>query len=128
MTGQVGWLNLNALGQAKANVPRFTTWTMGVSFVPQNFTANNAILSYTQDENANTSRSTLGLCENTPDQFGIWNSTDTWLMDSVTPSPGVEYRLNHTQATTANRKIYRNGVGTTDTLWSRNHIDRKSVV
>ncbi|WP_128090361.1 hypothetical protein [Ensifer sp. 1H6] len=53
---------------------------MGVRFVPQNFTANNAILSYTQDENANTSRSTLGLCENTPDQFGIWNSTDTWLM------------------------------------------------
>lgn len=115
MTGQVGWLNLNAAGQAKANVSRFTTWTMGASFVPQNFTANNAILSYTQDETANTSRATLALRDGTPDQFGIWNSTDTWLMDSVTPSAGVEYRLNHTQATTASRKIYRNGVAATDT-------------
>jgi hypothetical protein len=114
MTGQVGWLNLAGSGNAKASVSRFTTWTMGASFVPQNFTANNAVLSYTQDETANTSRATLALRDNTPDQFGIWNSTDTWLMDSVTPSAGTEYRLVHTQATTSNRKIYRNGVGTTD--------------
>jgi hypothetical protein len=127
-SGQVGWLNLNNLGHAKATgLTRYTTWTMGASVVVNNKTANHAVLSYTEDATSNATRATLAF-RDAPDGFGHWNTTDSWLMDATDPTAGVEYRVNATQATTANRKVYMNGTGTQDTTVAQKPSGAGAVV
>src|SRR5690606_31985025 len=44
------------------------------------------------------------------EQMGLWNQTDGWLNDTLTPpSIGVTYRMHATHTGTDNRKIYRDG-------------------
>lgn len=112
-TGQTfanGYLTLNGNGDAKAStVARLTTWTMGCSAEFASFGANKAALSYGHESTPNTNRESLVYRSATPN-FGVWNSTDTWLMDAgAAPVVNTRYRLHETFDTTVSRKIYRNG-------------------
>jgi hypothetical protein len=130
ITGLPGWLNLNGAGYARADgFPYRTTWTMGASNVPNNVSSNGAILSYTPIDTSNNFRASLVL-RGSVSQYGIWNSTDTWLMATGSaPAIGTRRRLHHTQSGTTNRKIWVNGVlSATDTGCAQRPATKSAAV
>lgn len=115
--GIPGWLNIDGNGNAlAAGMSQLTNWTMGASIVPLNVAGNGAILSYTPPVSSNSFRASLVL-RGLTGQYGIWNSTDTWLeATSAPPSISSRHRLHHTQNGTVDRKIWVNGaLSATDT-------------
>lgn len=119
-SGEPGWLNLMGGGQAKTNaVPVFTSWVIGASYIPRAATQG-AIVSYSVDETANTSRSTL--VHRNGSSLGIWNSTDTWLDPAGTTMALLnEYRGHMLHDGTTRRRIFFNGLlrGTDETVAQR---------
>lgn len=115
--GEPGWLNLAGGGQAKTNVvPAFTSWVIGASYIPRASTQG-AIVSYSKDETANTTRSTMVHRNGT--SLGIWNTTDSWLDPAGTDMNLLrEYRGHMLHDGTTLRKIYYNGIlrGTDNTV------------
>lgn len=107
-----GGADLPGISTGYLNSPssRFTTWTIGVSVNLDAVGANRAVASYGASSSAaNPHRATLSY-RHTGTNFGLWNDTDTWLMDAAaTPSTGTTYRLHVTHNGTTDRKIYRNG-------------------
>lgn len=106
-----------AAGNAKTTgVALFTTWTMGAWANLTDVTANQGVLSYTQDITANTSRASLLWRGST--SWQIWNSTDVFLSSGQTTDP---VRMHHTQTTTTNRKVWTAGIlrGTDTTVVQR---------
>lgn len=94
-----------------AAVNRYTTWTIGASVQLDTRPGNMAIASYTLSGSttSETIRATLAYRHQTT-QMGLWNQTDGWLNDTLTPpSTGVTYRMHVTHTDTDNRKIYRDG-------------------
>lgn len=109
VAGEPGWLNLAGTGSASARgVRKLTEWIMGASVIPRNTSNNGAILSYGPWESATGNRSSLVLRGSS--QYGIWNSTNSWLN---APAPNaqllVRERLHHSQFGTNGRAIWRNG-------------------
>lgn len=90
-----------------------TAWTSGVSATLGWSPTNQGLLGYGSTAGGSTTRA-VTLSRKTPDQFGIHNSTDSWLMDaSSDTSPtgiGVRSRVHQTFNGTTDRKVWRNGV------------------
>lgn len=109
-SGPVGWLNLGGAGSMRATVAKLTSWTMGATIVPGAVSANAGILSYGVSETGDSNRASL-MIRPASSKFGLWNSSDTWLVSSgAAPAIGTRARVHHTYATTTNRKIYQAGV------------------
>lgn len=114
------WVNPGDTGRAYATgTTARTAWTMGASCVFGLYDGTNhqTVMGYGtpgNDATANPKRASLDW-RNTGN-FGIWNNTDSWLMDTgAAPVVGTRYRLHHTQNGTTDRKVWRNGVvGATD--------------
>lgn len=104
-----GWLRINGAGNGRINgVPLLTTWTMGITARPSYVLANGAMISYSPPTTANTWRASLVL-RSTP-QYGTWNSTNGWLLDTtIVPAIGDRHRFHHVQNANVNRKLYRDG-------------------
>jgi len=93
----------------QTGLTRYTTWTVGATVNLASKTANMAVVSYeVNGSTATTNRVTLAYRQSS-DRFGLWNDTDGWLLDTVSPSTGTTYRLNASHNNTSGRKIYRNG-------------------
>lgn len=93
----------------QTGLTRYTTWTVGATVNLASKTANMAVISYeVNGSTATTNRVTLAYRQSS-DRFGLWNDTDGWLLDTVSPSTGTTYRLNASHNNTSGRKIYRNG-------------------
>lgn len=108
--GIPGWLNIDGNGNALAGgMAQLTTWTMGASIAPLNVGSNGAILSYTPPVSSNNFRASLVL-RGSNSQYGIWNSTNTWLQAThAAPTIGTRHRLHETQEAATSRKIWVNG-------------------
>jgi hypothetical protein len=115
VSADVGWLVVAGSGSAEVqNLPKRTTWTMGatakLSAVP---TVNNSILSYSDYSTSNSNRASL-MARDAPDQWAMWNSTDTYTSavgTTITAGDvGVRRRMHHVQNATTSRIMYRNGV------------------
>jgi hypothetical protein len=101
------------------DITRYTTWTAGVTASISAKGANCAIVSYAQEGVAtNSIRATLSF-NNTSDRWGLWNTTDLWILGSASPTVDQRYRLNVTHNGTTNRKLYVDGINeATDTTIS----------
>lgn len=125
-----GWLNLNGFGNGRVNdiVPT-TAWTMGASIIPKSLSPNGTLMSWSEAITENTARASL--VARLIGNFGVWNSTDTWLnaVDVAVPQVDVRSRLHHTQNGTANRKIYVNGIlgASQDTVSARPSANSRTV-
>lgn len=115
--GEPGWLNLAGAGQAKTNVvPAFTSWVIGASYIPR-ATTQGAIVSYSKNETANTTRSTM--VHRNGATLGIWNTNDSWLDPAQTNMELLrQYRGHMLHDGTTLRKIFYNGIlrGTDNTV------------
>lgn len=88
---------------------RSTSWTMGATINMTSNTASMGVMSYTLNgSTANADRATVAY-RLTSDKIGLWNSTDLWLLDTLTPVVGTTYRLNASHNGTSGRKLYRDG-------------------
>jgi len=88
---------------------RYTAWTMGCSVRLDSKAATQGILTYTVNgSSANADRVTLAY-RLSSDRIGLWNDTDTWLLDTISPVVGTTYRFNISHNGTSGRKIYRDG-------------------
>ena len=92
-----------------AGLTRYTTWTMGCSARLDNKTANQGILTYTVNGSSNNADRVTLAYRQSSDRLGLWNDTDTWLLDTISPVVGTVYRLNASHNGTSGRKIYRDG-------------------
>lgn len=88
---------------------RYTQWTIGTSValtamggISHNFT-NYGVAG----ETGATNRAAMGYRGFF--QFGLWNSVDGWLNDSIIPETILKYRLHDVHDGTASRKLYRDG-------------------
>lgn len=110
----------DARGYASApNPPTRTTWTMGVSARTTRLSVSSGMVSYSKTGDpatvANPSRESLAM-RGTNNIVGLWNSTDSWVQPTGAMVANTRYRFNATHATTANRRVYRNGaLAVTDT-------------
>lgn len=93
----------------QTGLTRYTTWTVGATVKLDSKPTNMAIVSYeVNGSTATTNRVTMAYRQSS-DRFGLWNDTDGWLLDTVSPAVGTTYRLNASHNNTSGRKIYRNG-------------------
>jgi hypothetical protein len=122
-----GWISTNGNNNRYAkglNLSKFTQWTMGVASSYHDLASGNqALLSYSEDSGTDSLRATLAYRE-TGAAHGLWNSSDSWLMDgsaSPTPPALTQWRVATSQNGTTDRKLYRNGalVGTDTTVAQR---------
>jgi hypothetical protein len=106
--GPAGWLNLSGAGNAKTSaVAELESWTIGASYIPEG-TVQGAVVSYTEDASANTTRATL--VQRSGTHFGIWNSTDSWFdPGDALANIGSEYRLHMTHDGTTERELFYHG-------------------
>lgn|GEM_PF-6126801 len=94
-------------GQGLTN---YATFTMGATVVGNAFAAaNQALLSYTANSTANTSRVTLGYRAATG-KIGLWDTNNSWLESTSTPVASTKMRLHARYAGTASRSLFYNGV------------------
>lgn len=106
------WLNtLSTAPFRSSGLPKRTAWTMGVSVVPLMDSSTAALLSYSDNSTTSANRATMGMRSTT--NYGVWNSTDSWLDDVVEyrhlNAIGVRRRLTHTFNGTTDRKIWKDG-------------------
>lgn len=88
------------------SVTPYTTWTLGITASVNGKAANHAIVSYTENnQTSDTPRATVAYRSST-DQWGTWNSTDTWLLNTGSPVLNRAYRLVVTYNGTTNRRLY----------------------
>lgn len=107
-----GWLSISGSGNLRcASVPFHTTWTMGVSCSLSSLSGstNRTLLSYGGLDSVSTNRSNLVWRASAG--LGLWNSTDTWEMSSLTP-PAVDqrFRAHSIQVGTTLRQMFFDGV------------------
>lgn len=95
-----------------SGLPKRTTWTIGASIIGMSNSGNSAILSYSDNSTTAANRATMALRGS--NQFGCWNSTDSWLTDismfNETSYIGKPYRVHHTFDGTTNRKFWKEGL------------------
>lgn len=91
------------------SVAKLTNWSLGVSVNLAAVGQNRAFVSYDVSGSASTADRATIAYRNATTNFGLWNTTDSWLLDTITPSTGTLYRLHATHNGTTDRKIYRNG-------------------
>jgi len=95
------------------NVTRYTTWTLGVSASINGKGVNKAIVTYGENNQTDdTPRASLSYRTST-DQWGIWNTTDTWLLNTGSPTVDRLYRFAMTYNGTTSRKLYVDNVQNT---------------
>jgi len=106
---------LNTLSTAPfrcSGLPKRTTWTYGASVIPMSSGANGAVLSYSDNSTTAANRATLA--RRSTGQFGVWNSTDSWLDNSERFNEpnyvGNRFRVSHTFNGTTNRKFWKQGI------------------
>jgi hypothetical protein len=111
------WMNLSGTSGGHARfmgISKFTQWSVGAHVSLAAKSVNRGLISYyDQTGSINTTRATLGYHLAT-DRFGLWNSTDSWVDNTSSPSLDTIYRLNATHDGTTARKLYVNGTAFTD--------------
>ena len=88
---------------------RYTTWTMGASVKLDNKAAIQGIMTYTVNGSSNSADRATIAYRLSSDRLGLWNDTDTWLLDTISPVVGTVYRINASHNGTSGRKFYRDG-------------------
>lgn len=89
---------------------RYTSWTMGASVKLDNKAAIQGLMTYTVNGSSLSSDRVSIAYRLSSDRLGLWNDTDTWLLDTISPVVGTVYRINASHNGTAGRKFYRDGV------------------
>ncbi|QIO88472.1 hypothetical protein G9274_002157 [Stenotrophomonas rhizophila] len=98
-----GWLRA-------ASLTNQSTFTMGATVIGNGFASvNQALLSYTAETTANTSRVTLGY-RGTTGKIGVWDTSNSWLESSTSPSAGTKFRAHARYDGTTSRSLFINGV------------------
>jgi hypothetical protein len=127
---RVNWLSIDAGGgkSSASGLTRFTTWTMGITVsLDGDLGTSQGCAAYA--DSADIPNTHAGITHRDTGKLAIFNSTDSWLATTQPATvAGTEYRVVHTQATTANRKIYVNGVGTTDTTCAQRPSGTGTVI
>jgi hypothetical protein len=101
------------------NITRYTTWTIGVSASISVKGGNHALVTYGENNQADdTVRASLAF-RNSTDQWGSWNSTDSWLLASGSPVLDRLYRFASTYNGTTSRKLYVDGTAVSATPSTR---------
>lgn len=97
---------------AATGLPLRTSWTVGgTGFLARTAGYSYGVASYGTNNATDGNRAALAVRDASTDRWGIWNSTDGWLEDtSVAAGNQSLARVHHTQATTVERKIWRDGV------------------
>lgn len=112
-----GWLECSSGNYGRVNgLTKLTQWTLAASAIFDDAApGNQAIISYGQAGADATYRASV-VRRYSPFQFGMWNSTDLWTMNTVvTPQVAHEYRFHHVYNGTTERKLYVDADGVTDT-------------
>jgi hypothetical protein len=107
-----GYLGLMGDTYAVASgISQLTSWTMGCNAVIYGKWQNGAILSYGRATgDGNSVRATLAR-RASPDEFGLWNTTDSWITSSAdNPAEQQLYRLVATHHGTTIRRLFVDGV------------------
>ena len=92
-----------------SGLSRYTTWTMGLTMKMSSKSTAMAMMTYTiNGSSANADRATIAY-RLSSDRLGLWNDTDTWLLDTISPVVGTTYRINASHNGTSGRKFYRDG-------------------
>lgn len=93
-----------------AGAANFTTWTIGASVRLATKTGTNrGIATYgNATDGTDTIRASL-LYRLSSDRFGFWNSTDAFLLDTISPVVNTHYRLHGYHNGTSGRGLYRDG-------------------
>ncbi|MBH1637327.1 hypothetical protein I5U65_19765 [Stenotrophomonas maltophilia] len=87
-----------------------STFTMGATVLGNAFDATNrALLSYTDEITANTSRVTLGYRAATG-KVGLWDTGNTWMESIAAPTAGTKFRAHARYQGTTSRSLFINGV------------------
>jgi hypothetical protein len=106
-----GWAHLiNATGYLYVTgLTKRTTWTAGASSNPSASGSNMSMVSYTDNSSDSSNRATL-LDRGATNNYGIWNSTDSWLDSSDGGQVNGLHRGHEIYNGTTYRKVYKDGV------------------
>jgi hypothetical protein len=101
-----------------SGLPKRTVWTYGCSLIPMSANGNNSFLSYSDNSTTSGNRATMAV--RSGNQWGCWNSSDSWLYENeryTEPSyVGQRYRVHQAFNGTTDRKMWRQGdLESTDT-------------
>ncbi|MGX9710031.1 LamG-like jellyroll fold domain-containing protein [Stenotrophomonas maltophilia group sp. LNF259] len=98
-----GWMRATGLTNQ-------ATFTMGATIIGKAFdVTNQALLSFTAETTANTSRVTLGY-RGTTGKLGVWDTPNAWLESISSPAAGTKLRVHTRYIGTTSRSLFVNGV------------------
>lgn len=86
-----------------------TSWTLGVTAILDSKAANRALLSFGLSGSTDGTKRVSLTYRQSSDRFGVWSNSDSWLLDTVSPTVGTAYRLHVANDGTSARRLYRNG-------------------
>ncbi len=97
-----GWMKAGGLTNQ-------ATFTMGATIIGKAFdVANQALLSFTAETTANTSRVTLAY-RGTTGKLGVWDTPNAWLESTASPVAGARTRVHARYVGTTSRSLFVNG-------------------
>lgn len=98
----------DGVGIFVAGVTNLSAFTMGVSVAANAVGATNqAVVSYTAAQTANTNRVTIG-CRSASGKWGVWDTGNTW-MESISDASTAKTRLHARYDGTSSRSLFVNG-------------------